>query len=72
MNLFRGNESGGKGEPVISANRSWRRGGAVAGTLPSAHRTKHGRRDDDAGALYRAVSAGDATPRLHAEPCRRF
>ncbi|CAI8691736.1 hypothetical protein EMIT0111MI5_140019 [Burkholderia sp. IT-111MI5] len=38
----------------------------------SAHRTKHGRRDDDAGALYRAVSPGEATPRLRAEPCRRF
>ncbi|AWU98931.1 hypothetical protein DM992_04705 [Burkholderia sp. JP2-270] len=61
MNLFRGNESGGE-----------RRGGAVAGTLLSAHRTKHGRRDDDAGALYRAVSPGEATLRLRTEPCRRF
>ncbi|NTY40325.1 hypothetical protein FCJ57_29150 [Burkholderia diffusa] len=61
MNLFRGNESGGE-----------RRGGAVAGALPSAHRTKHGRRDDDAGALYRAVSPGEATLRMHTAPCRRF
>ncbi|NIF45830.1 hypothetical protein F3J14_34320 [Burkholderia sp. Tr-862] len=45
MNLFRDNESGGE-----------RRGGAVAGTLRSAKRTKHGRRDGNAGALYRAVA----------------
>ncbi|RQR28669.1 hypothetical protein DIE23_23890 [Burkholderia sp. Bp9143] len=47
MNLFRGNEP--EGEP---------RGGAVAGMLLCANRTKHGRRDDDAGALYRAVAPG--------------
>ncbi|KVC50585.1 hypothetical protein WI71_03610 [Burkholderia diffusa] len=46
MNLFRGNEPQGE-----------RRGGAVAGVRLSANRTKHGRRDDDAGALYRAYRA---------------
>lgn len=45
MNLFRDNESGGE-----------RKGGAAAGTLRSAKRTTHGRRDGDAGALYRAVA----------------
>ncbi|RQZ39527.1 hypothetical protein DIE16_11015 [Burkholderia sp. Bp9090] len=45
MDLFRGNESGGE-----------RGGGAVAGRCRSVNRTKHGRRDDDAGALYRAVA----------------
>ncbi|KAB0643900.1 hypothetical protein F7R23_34710 [Burkholderia diffusa] len=49
MNLFRGNESQGE-----------RRGGAVAGMRLSANRTKHGRRDDDAGALYRARRRPDA------------
>ncbi|RXV72128.1 hypothetical protein D1006_06955 [Burkholderia stabilis] len=61
MNLFRGNESGGE-----------RRGGAVAGKLGSANRTKHGRRDADAGALYRAVRAREAALRGPAAPCRRF
>ncbi|ACB65416.1 hypothetical protein BamMC406_2940 [Burkholderia ambifaria MC40-6] len=53
MNLFRDNESGGE-----------RKGGAAAGTLRSAKRTTHGRRDGDAGALYRAV----APARRHAAP----
>ncbi|MDP9581848.1 UNVERIFIED_ORG: hypothetical protein J2791_001130 [Burkholderia contaminans] len=55
MNLFRDNESGGE-----------RKGGAAAGTLRSAKRTTHGRRDGDAGALYRAV----APARRHAAPGR--
>ncbi|KWA24990.1 hypothetical protein WT37_00740 [Burkholderia territorii] len=46
MNLFRGNEPQGG-----------QRGGAVAGMRRCANRTKHGRRDDDAGALYRAYRA---------------
>jgi len=52
MNLFRDNESGGE-----------RKGGAAAGTLRSAKRTTHGRRDGDAGALYRAVAPRTAPRR---------
>jgi len=40
--------------------------------LLSAHRTKHGRRDGDAGALYRAVSPGDLALCRDPQPSCRF
>ncbi|KUZ04805.1 hypothetical protein WI69_08010 [Burkholderia diffusa] len=68
MNLFRGNEPQGG-----------QRGGAVAGMRRCANRTKHGRRDDDAGALYRAYRARrraddprQAGPRRRRARCRQF